>query len=179
MWELASPPDDLRFFSVITFSLGCLVDTVIPGAHAASKGSVGGQRGARLAPPGHVITCVPNTMRHERASHRVGTQLLFENDHVRVWEMRLRPGETSDRHVHENDYLFVCLNDAQVTLYPEHGSPEVSRARAGGVVYTEVGKGIIHRLENSGNTDHREILVELKGPSRSEEPQEPQTNEPA
>jgi hypothetical protein len=46
------------------------------------------------------------------------------------------------------------------------------------VEYTEVGKGIVHRLENSGDSEHWEILVELKGPSRSPIPREPETNEP-
>jgi hypothetical protein len=35
-------------------------------------------------------------------STKVGTKLLFENDRVRVWEMRLKPGESSERHTHLN-----------------------------------------------------------------------------
>lgn len=110
------------------------------------------------------------------ASEQVGTKLLFENDRVRVWEMRLRPGESSARHMHHNDYLFVYLAAAQLTLYPKHGKPETSRAVPGGVEYTEVGAGIEHRLENSGATDHWEILVELKGGSRSPSAREPETH---
>lgn len=114
---------------------------------------------------------------HQEASPNVGTKLLFENDRVRVWEMRLAPGESSERHVHHNDYLFVTLNDAQLTLYPNEGAAETSEAKPLGVEYTEVGKGIAHRLQNTGNTEHWEILVELKGGSRSREAREPETNE--
>jgi hypothetical protein len=38
-------------------------------------------------------------------------------------------------------------------------------------------QGIRHRLENSGCTGHWEILVELKGPSRSPVAREPESNE--
>ena len=30
----------------------------------------------------------------------VANHFLFENDRVRVWQMRLEPGESSDRHGH-------------------------------------------------------------------------------
>jgi hypothetical protein len=105
--------------------------------------------------------------------------VLFENDRVRVWEMRLAPGEASERHIHENDYLFVCLSEADLTLYPEDGPPEASHAKPLGVEYTEVGKGLTHRLKNTGKSQHWEILVELKGPSRSAEPREPESNQVA
>ena len=33
----------------------------------------------------------------------VGTTKLFENDDIRVWELRLEPGERSDLHQHRHD----------------------------------------------------------------------------
>lgn len=117
-----------------------------------------------------------NRQRQVEPSHNVGTKLLFENDRVRVWDMTLAPGESSERHIHENDYLFVCLNHAQITLYPEQGEPETSEVRPNGVEYTEVGKGVTHRVQNTGETEHREILVELKGGSRSPVAKEPESN---
>jgi uncharacterized cupin superfamily protein len=113
----------------------------------------------------------------EQASSKVGTRLLFENDRVRVWEMKLEPGHSSARHVHHDDYLFVYLAPATLTLHPAQGEPETSHVKPGGVEYTEVGGGITHRLENSGKTPHWEILVELKGGSRSPVPREPETNQ--
>jgi hypothetical protein len=114
---------------------------------------------------------------HGGASPNVGTRLLFENDRVRVWEMRLAPGESSERHMHENDYLFVQTTAAELTLFPDDHEPETSEARAGGVEYREVGqRGIVHRLQNTGDTEYREILVELKAGSRSRLARPPQTN---
>ena len=110
-------------------------------------------------------------------SRQVGTRLLFENDRVRVWEMVLRPGEESTRHVHESDYLFVYLTKSRLELLQEGSPPETSEQPPGFVQYTEVGSGIVHSVKNVGTGDHREILLELKGPSRAAEPAEPETNE--
>jgi beta-alanine degradation protein BauB len=108
--------------------------------------------------------------------HRVGTTLLFENDRVRVWEMVLRSGEESTRHVHESDYLFVYLTRSKLALMQEDSPPETSEQAPGFVQYTEVGSGITHSVKNVGEGEHREILVELEGPSRVSRPAEPQTN---
>lgn len=40
-------------------------------------------------------------------SPAVGTQLLFENERVRVWDLRLAPGESTGLHRHEHDYLYI------------------------------------------------------------------------
>ena len=37
----------------------------------------------------------------ERTLGDVGTAVLFENDRVRVWELTLAPGESSDTHEHQ------------------------------------------------------------------------------
>lgn len=39
----------------------------------------------------------------ERELGGVGTKVLFENDNVRVWELDLAPGESSDIHQHDHD----------------------------------------------------------------------------
>ena len=48
----------------------------------------------------------------EEISKDVGTELLFENDRVKVWSMALEPGETSPYHQHDNDYVFVYTRRA-------------------------------------------------------------------
>ncbi|MET0342398.1 MAG: cupin [Polyangiales bacterium] len=109
-------------------------------------------------------------------SENVGTRLLFENERVRVWEMRLAPGASCELHRHDSDYLFVNVAKARVTLFPDEGEPETSDVTPGSVTYTEVGTGIVHRLQNTGDTEHYEVLVELKGPSRSPVPREPESS---
>lgn len=43
----------------------------------------------------------------ERAMGEVGTKLLFEDERVRVWQVRLAPGEQGAVHRHELDHLLV------------------------------------------------------------------------
>jgi len=44
----------------------------------------------------------------------VATRLLFENERVKVWEMRLGPGESSDLHRHALDYLLYILEGTSI-----------------------------------------------------------------
>src|SRR5947209_14798954 len=39
----------------------------------------------------------------------IGHKIVLENEHVRVWEIRLAPGETIDFHIHYHPYLVVSL----------------------------------------------------------------------
>lgn len=110
-------------------------------------------------------------------SKQVATKVLFENDRVRVWDMTLKPGEASKHHLHENDYLFVYLAKSTLTLFAEGKNPETSTNGPLFVEYREVGPGIVHHVRNDGDADHREILVELKGGSRSKKPREPETSD--
>jgi hypothetical protein len=88
-------------------------------------------------------------------NHEVGTAVRFENDHVRVWEIRLEPGQRGAFHIHDPgrglqrfpDGTFV-IRDYQPgeTKYLVH-SPADS---------------LIHDLENVGSTTMRFVTVELK-----------------
>ncbi len=40
----------------------------------------------------------------------VGTRLWFENDHIRVWEVRLRPGERGPFHAHTRRYFWTVVD---------------------------------------------------------------------
>jgi quercetin dioxygenase-like cupin family protein len=92
--------------------------------------------------------------------------------------MVLQPGEESTYHEHASDYLFVYMTKSRLEVIQKGSAPETSELGPGFVQYTEVGPGIEHKVKNVGEGEHREILVELKGPSRSSEPREPETNEP-
>ena len=45
-------------------------------------------------------------------SEEAGTRLLFENERVRVWDLRLEPGQSTGLHRHKEDYLYVVIGDA-------------------------------------------------------------------
>ena len=106
----------------------------------------------------------------------IGTELLFENDRIRVWDMVLQPGEESPRHRHEGDYVFVYTTPSRITAFLEGQPPSTSEFDDGFVQYTEVGPGTNHYIRNDGPTEHRQILVEFKGTSAASSLRTPETN---
>jgi hypothetical protein len=105
----------------------------------------------------------------------VGSELLFANDRVRVWAMRLEPGETCAPHRHRNDYLM---------LYPEPAigrstsRSRVERAEAGLVAFATVGTlGLpTHQVTNLGPDPSTHYIIELLGPSATATAQPPTHN---
>lgn len=94
----------------------------------------------------------------------VGTQVLFEDDDVRIWEMKLEPGEHSDLHHHEHEYYLVIFSGDLVAGIPPKGHPMepfVGKVPAGGNT-VHVPKGGTEWALNVGEKTYHEILVELK-----------------
>ena len=106
----------------------------------------------------------------------IGTELLFENDRIRVWQMVLQPGEESPLHRHEGDYVFIYTTPSRITAFREGQEAVTTEHDDGFVQYTSVGSGIVHKIRNSGPEVHRQILVEFKGPSVAARPQAPEHN---
>ena len=48
-------------------------------------------------------------------SARVGTRLLLEDGHARIWEIRLAPGERVPLHRHVLDYFWTCVSGGRAT----------------------------------------------------------------
>ncbi len=102
----------------------------------------------------------------ERTLGDVATKMLFENDRVRVWEMRLAPGEDSAVHRHDLDYLLVQIDGDKITGIPEPDTggryDEIIEGNVvpGMAVYIE--RGGIETARNTGEKPYYEILIELK-----------------
>jgi beta-alanine degradation protein BauB len=93
----------------------------------------------------------------------IGTELLFENEAVRVWSMELAPGEDSPYHVHNLDYLFVYTTPSKIAFVQPSGQLGEAREYADGFVnYLAVGDGLKHQIRNIADVPHRQILVEFK-----------------
>jgi quercetin dioxygenase-like cupin family protein len=93
----------------------------------------------------------------------VASQLLFENELVRVWEMRLAPGERSDRHRHDLPYLLCILEGSRVDAEVEgRGRVEIP-VQPGSVFF--VPPGATETAINASRDAFREILIELKKPA--------------
>jgi hypothetical protein len=102
----------------------------------------------------------------ERKLGEVATKLLFENERVRIWEMRMGPGEEGDVHRHELDYVLVQIEGERMAVVPEPDSGGAYRdyleadVFPGNTIFIE--RGGIEKAKNVGTRAYREILIELK-----------------
>ena len=88
-------------------------------------------------------------------------RLLFENEHTRVWEMLLEPGESFPMHSHEYPYLSLIMEAATLILSEEDGTERRLDLEPGQVVWGDVPDS--HAVKNVGTTAFRNRLVEFKG----------------
>ena len=94
----------------------------------------------------------------------VGTKLLFEDERVRIWEMKLAPGEASDLHHHALPYYLAMLQGDAIAGVPPKESgiePFVAELPVGGET-VRVDAGGTEWAVNVGKETFYEILVELK-----------------
>ena len=110
-------------------------------------------------------------MSHPEASTAVGTNILFENDRIRVWEMVLAAGESCPTHRHMNDHLLLYAEPATIRAQVE-GQPVIQHVEDGLVSYRAVGNDGLpaHSITNVGDASSRHFIIELLGPSTSASP---------
>ena len=105
--------------------------------------------------------------REEHAGDPIGNvanHVLFEDDNVRIWEMKLAPGEHSDLHHHKHDYYLVIMSGDLVAGIPPKSTgmdPIVGKVPANGNT-VPVPKGGTEWAVNVGEKTYHEILIELK-----------------
>jgi len=91
----------------------------------------------------------------------IGHEVLLDNDTVRVWEIRLAPGEVQPWHLHHNPYLVLTLRASSGRMDWLDGSPpRFLDTGVGGAVYRQMTP--VHRLTNIGDAPYRNRLVEFK-----------------
>ena len=94
----------------------------------------------------------------------VANHVLFEDENVRIWEMKLEPGANSDLHHHQHDYYLVVFSGDLVAGIPPKDSPMdffVGKIPPQGNT-VHVPKGGTEWALNVGQKTYHEILIELK-----------------
>ena len=105
----------------------------------------------------HELTAAPS-------NRQIGTALWFENGHVRVFEVRLEPGERGPFHVHDAAYFWTVVDPGRgLQRFPD-GSYVVRDYELGQTRYLEhtPDDPLVHDLENVGDSTLRFVTVELK-----------------
>ena len=87
-----------------------------------------------------------------------GLSVRFENDRVRVLELRLKPGQREAMHTHP-PYVLYALTNYRVRNTSADGTVRVFERKQGDVFW---GEPVTHGGENVGETDVHALIVELK-----------------
>ena len=106
----------------------------------------------------------------------VGTRLWLENDRIRVWEVRLQPGERGPFHAHTRRYFWTVVDGGIARQRAADGTMITREYHVGDTNYSEhsptPGTRISSTsLEPEGNqssdsmTIHRGLLVHGYGPA--------------
>lgn len=88
---------------------------------------------------------------------------LFENQYVRVYDVRIPPGQTTEFHVHAFDTVFVQISGG-LTADQTPGQPwaKPARDKAGSVDFSPDAKHpYTHRARNDGTAEYHVIAVQL------------------
>jgi beta-alanine degradation protein BauB len=93
----------------------------------------------------------------------VGTRLWFENDHIRVWEVRLMPGERGPFHAHTRRYFWTVVDGGIGRQRTADGTMITREYHVGDTNYSDHSPDdpTIHDFENAGDTPIRFTTVEL------------------
>ena len=90
----------------------------------------------------------------------MANRLLFENERVKVWQMDLAPGESSDFHEHELPYLICVAEGETIDADFENGKSISIPVSPGKVFFVEPGSR--ETAVNRSSVRFREFLIELK-----------------
>jgi hypothetical protein len=102
----------------------------------------------------------------------VGQRIVLENEHVRIWEVNLEPGETIDFHIHYHPYLVISLGGGENEIETIFGNKIATNEPLGSTVFINDMRPV-HRLTNRSTITYLSRLIELKHVHWSADPTEP------
>lgn len=103
----------------------------------------------------------------DRVLGEIGTELLFENELVKIWELRLAPGESSPIHEHHHPHVLIPISGDRIAgeSEPDSKGPHTdyveAGVRPGAATYYKAGG--IETAINVGQDEFLQVIVEVKG----------------
>ena len=96
----------------------------------------------------------------ENPNGLIGTEIVFENDQVRIWDMKVGPRGKKAWHHHTMDYVIISVTGGRVEIENVEGQSYIGEDKVGGVIWQDAGQK--HELRNLTDAPYQNILVELK-----------------
>lgn len=91
-----------------------------------------------------------------RTNDAIGTQLVLDTEGMRVWHLRLQPGETMPPHRHDRPYFWTIMADGHAISRYDNGETVTITYNAGDTKYfsdVTPETGFVHDLTNTGDTE--------------------------
>lgn len=92
---------------------------------------------------------------------QVGQRIVLENEHVRIWEINLDPGETINFHIHYHPYVVISLGGGENEIETIFGDRIKTVEELGSTVFINEMRAV-HRLTNRSQIRYLSRLIELK-----------------
>jgi len=99
-----------------------------------------------------------------RTNDRIGTELLLDTGAMRVWLLRLGPGETIAPHRHDRPYFWTVTTDGEGRSRFSDGRDVLVTYRSGDTGHfpdLNAETRFVHDLTNTGNTELVFVTVEF------------------
>lgn len=110
---------------------------------------------ALLEPPGNWPSDLQQEFRERQLSGCIGHVLVSESRRVRVWSLRLRPGERLPFHRHVLDYFWTATTAGRARSRYADGRTSEPEYEVGDTMHFSFAAGefMVHDLENIGSED--------------------------
>lgn len=100
---------------------------------------------------------------HQEISPSLGRQLVFENENIKLWDIRLLPGERMPFRKHMTNFSWVCITGGLTLTRSGNGKISMVKINPGDSEYCEFeGKNHIYDLENIGESPVLINILEYK-----------------
>jgi quercetin dioxygenase-like cupin family protein len=101
----------------------------------------------------------------ENPNGPIGSNIKFENDLVRVWDLTVAPLGRKAWHTHKHPYVIVSVSGGKVEIENVAGHTYRVDETAGEIIWRDAGES--HELRNLTDAPYKNILVELKQPAKA------------
>jgi hypothetical protein len=91
----------------------------------------------------------------------IGHRIVLENEHVRIWEVRVEPGQTLGWHIHYHPYVVIAISGGRNEIETIFGEKRTTYEPVGHAVLID-GMRPVHRLINRDRVTYLASLIELK-----------------
>jgi beta-alanine degradation protein BauB len=96
----------------------------------------------------------------------IADRIVFENERVRIWELRMEPGHQGPVHRHDLDHILVQIEGDRMAVLPEPDTQGPYREYLEADVvpgqHFYVTRGGVEIARNVGRRTYHEIIIELK-----------------